>query len=88
MEKKRKEKEWAEKQRLQDERFNREVRDPEVARCAQLSERRRESGGGGVCYAKYCDDRQDYCVRAHDSRCSPASSYACAPFYCPADLLA
>lgn len=57
----------AEKQRQQDERFKREVRDPEVARCAQFAAQRNASFGGGICHSRHCNS-QDYCTYWHEGR--------------------
>ena len=66
-ERKRKNTERAEKQRLQDERFKREVRDPEVARCAQFAAQRNASYGGRICHSRHCDN-QDYCTYWHEGK--------------------
>ena len=54
-------------QQLQDERFDAEVRAPEVARCAQFAEQRRASASGGECTNRRCES-QDYCTYWHFGR--------------------
>lgn len=52
-------------QRAQDERFDLEVRQPEVERCKLFEEQRRASLGGGACYDRHCTE-SDYCTYWHE----------------------
>ena len=54
-----------EMQRAQDERFDVEVRQPEVARCKLFEAQRRAASGGGACYDRHCTE-SDYCTYWHD----------------------
>jgi hypothetical protein len=54
-------------QRAQDERFDLEVRQPEVARCKLFEAQRQAASGGGVCRNRHCM-QPDYCTYWHDGR--------------------
>jgi hypothetical protein len=54
-------------QKAQDERWDAEVRQPEVARCAQFAAARRAGAAGGVCTDSRCE-RQDYCTYYHGGK--------------------
>ncbi len=54
-----------EQQQAQDARWDAEVRQPEVARCAQFAAARRRRLAGGMCSRRRCDG-QDYCTYLHD----------------------